>query len=94
MFPNRPLMATLVVIPDNEQSVLTLGAIIQSEFGNKALKLPRGEWLVVFDGTSQQLSDKLKITEGASGTGVVLNFNGYFGRTNKSVWEWIQVNGG
>lgn len=85
-------MATLVVIPTSAESS-ALDRAITTQFGNQSLKLPRGEWLVSYDGTSKQLSDALAITDGTlSVSAVILNFNGYFGRSNKDIWEWLAVN--
>jgi len=78
-------MATFVIIPTgNPQS---FEAVIPERFGVNCYKLPRGEWLVVFDGTSKQLSESLEIAQGREG--VVLSFSGYFGYASKDIWEWI-----
>lgn len=85
-------MATLVVIPTSADFAALDGEIAK-QFNNKALKLPRGEWLVSYEGTSKQLCDALHISDGGIGvSAVVLNFDGYFGRSNKDIWEWLAVN--
>ncbi len=85
-------MATLVVIPTSVDSS-ALDRAIAERFKNQALKLPRGEWLVSYEGTSKQLCDDLTISDGTLGVStVVLNFDGYFGRSNKDIWEWLAVN--
>lgn len=83
-------MATFIIIP-------TLGntGIDQSlpdKLGNKALKLPNGEWLVSYTGTSRQLSDELGISDHESASALVLNFSSYWGRASKDIWEWVSAN--
>ena len=86
-------MQTFVVIPFTENEAFD--AHISSKFGSKAFHLPRGEWLVAFDGTSKQLSDEIGVSEKDAGwpSTLVVNFSGYWGRAGKDVWEWISVNG-
>jgi hypothetical protein len=85
-------MALFVIIP-TVQNTKALDAAIMERFDKKCYKLPRGEWLAAYDGTSKQLSDDLKISAGEIGvSAVILAFSGYFGRANKDIWEWISVN--
>ncbi len=84
-------MALFVVIPDGPTTA-SLDAKVREKFGNGALQLPRGEWLISYDGTAKQLSDDLQITDGSIGVGAaVLGFSGYWGRTSKAVWQWIST---
>jgi hypothetical protein len=46
--------------------------------------------LVHSSGTTKELSDRLKITEGENGTGIVVSFLNYYGRGQTDMWEWIQ----
>lgn len=39
--------------------------------------------------TAKDVSDRLGITDGSNGNGVVLNVAGYFGRSNPQLWEWL-----
>lgn len=39
--------------------------------------------------TTKEVSDKLGISEGEAGNGIVLRVETYFGRTAGSTWEWI-----
>jgi hypothetical protein len=85
-------MALFVLISTAEERA-PLDKAVPERFGNKAYRLPRGEWLVAFDGTSKQLSDELQITDGTLGVPtMVLNFTGYYGRVSKNIWEWVAVN--
>lgn len=83
-------MATFAIIP--------IGTIPKVDtaltgFGNKALRLPNGEWLVAYDGTSRQLSDALGVTDSEATSAIILNFSAYWGRASTDIWEWIKENG-
>lgn len=39
--------------------------------------------------TAKDVSDKLSITDGTIGSGIILNIAGYYGRSNPQIWEWI-----
>ena len=82
-------MATFVVIPTS-LAVSTLAATVSEKFGNKAYRLPLGQWLVSYDGTSKQLSEHLPIE--TNEPAVILNFHGYYGIADPSIWEWLAVN--
>ena len=64
---------------------------IKSQFPQEFFPVSNGDVLVSFNGTSKELSDKLKISEGVSGTALVLLVNGYFGRATPDVWEWLNL---
>lgn len=85
-------MTLFVVIP-TANTTAQLDKAIHEKFGNAALQLPRGEWLVSYEGTTKQLCDDLRISEGEIGvTAIVLAFGGHWGRASASVWEWIAAN--
>lgn len=90
-------MATFVILPTSEQSVATLDAAVRP-LGPTAYRLPRGEWLVKFEGTSKQLAEQVGISTSAdprpptAPMGVVLHFSSYWGHAPKDVWEWIDLN--
>lgn len=88
------IMQTFVIVPSVDS--VEFDSHISAKFETKAFRLPKGEWLVAYEGTSKQLSDDLGISEKESGwpASLVLNFSGYWGRAGKDVWEWISVNGG
>lgn len=46
-------------------------------------------WFVVFKGTTVELSERLGLTSGKSGSGVVIPVNNYYGRASKDMWEWL-----
>lgn len=83
-------MAVFVVIPTAKQE--TLDHSINTKFATNSKKLPRGEWLVSFSGTAQELSDHLGITpDGSGGHGVVVAVTTYYGHAPTDIWEWIKT---
>ena len=60
--------------------------------GMPKFKLADGVWLVSNLGTARDTADKLGITGGARGTGVVTEVASYFGRANPAIWSWIKQN--
>jgi hypothetical protein len=80
-------MATFIVIPQDDAASEKLAGTIVQKFGNRSYALPRGEWLVSYEGTSRQLFEMLEIGSGL----VVMNFYGYWGATKPDLWEWISV---
>ena len=46
--------------------------------------------LVHYSGTTKELSDKLGITTGENGTGIIVSFSSYYGRASTDIWEWIK----
>ncbi|NTJ63551.1 hypothetical protein G6M50_38015 [Agrobacterium rhizogenes] len=57
--------------------------------------LPGDQWMVVFDGTTQELAEKAGIRGGDEqiGTGLALSVTTYSGRANTSLWEWLKGKG-
>lgn len=88
-------MATFIVVPIGQNA--EIGRALSEKFENKAFELPRGEWLVSYDGTSRQLSEHVGISTpegpGEMGSALVLNFSGYWGLASKDVWEWLKEHG-
>ena len=85
-------MSTFIVVPVS--GTTNIDQVLPKKFGNKALQLPRGEWLVAYDGTSRQLSDDIGIGESPSDSAIILNFSAYWGLAGQDVWEWIAANRG
>jgi len=71
-----------------------LEAAIIGHFPTDHISFGAGRWFVVTTGTAKDLSDKLGITDGASGAAVVLAVSGYYGRTSSQIWEWIAAKNG
>ena len=64
---------------------------IASEMPNNFLEVTPGQWFVSADGTAQEVSDRLKISTGESGSAIVVSMGGYYGRTSNNVWDWIKA---
>ena len=83
-------MAVFAVIP-TMQPTTALDTRINIKIPKAdALKLPLGEWLIAYNGTSKDLSDVLGISEGETIGGVVISISSYYGRATTDVWEFIQ----
>jgi hypothetical protein len=62
---------------------------IVEHYPDDHLLVAPGEWLIASDSTAQDVSKILGITEGDSGSGIVLSFQTYYGRKSPQIWEWI-----
>ena len=90
LLPDNQHMATFVIIPADDDSVSALDVVLKKH-GNSALRLPRGEWMLSYDGTSRQISDELDISTGNNGA-VIMNISAYWGFASREVWEWLAQN--
>ena len=65
-------------------------ASVKSTFPDEHYAVPNNTaWFVVFRGTTVELSEKLGLTSGKSGSAVVIPVNNYYGRASKDMWEWL-----
>ncbi len=71
------------------ESAGPLRSAIASVFPGDYLEIGPGQWLIASIGTAEDVSGKLGLTDGRSGTGVVLSVSGYFGRASAQIWEWL-----
>jgi hypothetical protein len=87
-------MAIFVIIPQpNPNNNAPLPAAIAAAYPNKWHALDAGTgWLISATGTPQEISEKLGITSGKNGSGVVVEMASYFGRANPNTWTWIKTN--
>lgn len=83
-------MNIYVIIP-TQPTHTKLDELIKKEFEGYNYHLPQGEWLVAFNGTSRELSDKLGISDGSNGSAIIVGISGYYGRASTDLWEWIRV---
>lgn len=83
-------MSTFVIIPLNGGDSGFADKLVALK--NKAMRLPGGEWLVAYDGTSKQLSDEFGISDNDKASAIVIGFSAYWGRAGSDVWEWIKAN--
>lgn len=58
-------------------------------------ELSHDQWMVVFEGTTQELAEKAGIRGGEEriGTGLALSVTTYSGRANTGLWEWLKAQG-
>jgi hypothetical protein len=83
-------MTVFAVINASNPTGLTQALNIH--FPGNYLQIAPTEWLVAALGvTAKDVSDKLGITEGTSGSAIVLTTAGYFGRAPNNVWEWLSA---
>ncbi len=80
-------MAKFILVPTNGTHAEM--EVRLKEFGNKALRLPKGEWLVEYEGTTKQLSDELGISNDKDSSTIVLAISGFWGRSSANHWEWL-----
>jgi hypothetical protein len=68
-------------------------AALETHFSGNYMKIGATDYLVAAPpksvATAKDLSDKLGITDGVNGAGMVLNIAGYYGRLNPNIWEWM-----
>jgi hypothetical protein len=87
------MLRVFIVVSNNEQNDAVLRSNIATQFPTDFYELGRGQWLVAFSGTAQELSVKLGVitSQGASMiTGVaVFGIAGYYGVASRDMWEWI-----
>jgi hypothetical protein len=80
--------AIFVFIPDAISE--RLNNLVREKFGKASYSLPRGNWLIAYQGTSQQLTEELQITGVGDASGIIMSISSYWGRTNPAVWEWLK----
>lgn len=72
--------------PDNSK----LGPAIETRFANNFYRVWNGQWIISEVGTAREISDKLGISDGSNGPGVVLAITTYWGNANTDLWEWMK----
>ena len=86
-------MAVFIVVPTLPKAEIKPGlkaAINESQLPH--YQLTNGETLIAFKGTSKELSDLLKISDGTNGPAIVAAISSYFGRAPTDIWEWVSAN--
>ena len=66
-----------------------IAASITEKYAGQFYRLRENQWFVSDTVTSKEVSDKLGISDGLRGEGVVLVVSGYWGHTDKQLWEWL-----
>lgn len=85
-------MAMFMIVPINNPAGIEVQlSTLKASNGLDFIKLPVSGFMVSYHGTSQELSNLLGITEGASGTGVVASISSYYGRAPTDIWDWVKT---
>ncbi|HEY1836390.1 MAG TPA: hypothetical protein VGG36_01935 [Rhizomicrobium sp.] len=79
----------VVIATSNSQKIAEALETTASDGGHYLIK--EGTWFAQFDGTSQELAEKLGIRDASNGTGVVTPVSNYSGRGATDMWEWLKV---
>jgi hypothetical protein len=80
-------MAVFAVLAplDNQK----IGPAIEATFPDNFFRASNGQWFVSAQGTAKQISDRLGISDGTNGGGIVVTVASYWGRTNPDLWPWL-----
>lgn len=68
-----------------------LSSVIAKHFPDNFTMVSSDSWFISADGTSKDVSDKLGVTDGTSGSAIVVSVSGYYGRASTPIWEWVKV---
>ncbi len=83
-----------ILLPTPEPKVVNA---IKAAYPNDHLPINEYQWLVSATGTAIDVSAKLGIFDPKSpgaapiGNAVIFSTNGYFGRAQTNIWEWIKA---
>lgn len=66
-------------------------AALEASFPDNYLEVADGQFLVVSGLSAEAVSDKLKISDGVNGNGMVFAMGSYFGRASTNIWDWIKA---
>lgn len=83
-------MAIFAIIGQPGQNTARLPQAIQQAFPNDYISLKPDAWFVAFNGSAQDLSNKLGITDGSNGSAIVASISTYYGRANPDIWSWVK----
>lgn len=81
------ILFAVLSVPEN----VALDGAIAATFGDNSFKLIPGQWLVAANTTSAEVSNRLGITDGRNGSGIVVAIASYYGRASSNIWEWMKV---
>jgi hypothetical protein len=82
-------MTVFTVVITRETAPDSFKERVEERFAdNHKLVIPN-VWLVAGRGSSHEISDRLGISDGSVGNGVVSSISGYYGRAPTDLWDWI-----
>lgn len=64
---------------------------VQEKYPQEHTQVTHNVYLVAGGGIAKDVSDRLGISEGISGTGLVFAMAGYFGYASNAIWEWVKL---
>jgi len=69
-------------------------AALEENFPNDTHDVGNDTWLVAFNGTAGELSEKIGVTsqsgQSSVGAAIIVQFEDYFGRAPRPTWDWIK----
>lgn len=68
-----------------------LANAVSAAYPDDVYDLGNGAWIVSDSATAKEVSDKVGISEGENGSGVVVEVASYFGRANPAIWSWMKT---
>jgi hypothetical protein len=83
-----------ILLPTPEPNVVNA---IKTAYPNNYLAINESQWLVSTTGTAIDVSAKIGVFDPRNplatptGNAVVFSTNGYFGRAQTNIWEWIKA---
>lgn len=75
-------------LKNNDAVLARLKEVVAAE---DVYELTEDKWFARFDGTSGQLSERIGLKDGSSGTGIILRVTSFNGRAPGDLWEWITL---
>lgn len=84
-------MSIFAIIPLGTNSKLAEAVTMQFA-APLSMSLPGGAWLVAGQGTAQDVSNRIGITDGHVGSALVVEASSYYGRASPDVWSWVKSN--
>ena len=82
-------MSLFLITPISNQAKVI--ASVKANFAGDFFEIPNTQSLLVHhSGTTKELSDKIGLSAGENGTGIIVSFSSYYGRASTDIWEWIK----
>lgn len=84
-----------MVVPFKPKNINGLEQKIKDTSSTVYTNVAPAAWFLVFDGTSDELAEKLQFGDDDKefGTGIVMQASFYQGFAPKSLWEWMRTYG-
>ena len=73
--------------PNSEKLANAIG----NAYPDAVYGLDGGAWIISDTATAKDVSDKIGISDGENGSGIILEIASYFGLANPAVWSWMKT---